>query len=208
MKHICIIVFLTSFFVSAQEKIELTKLETSQVPKSIHYSGTIKNAVRWKDNSGENIVITTETGDMKSKSNPSEGNRDAALYAYHYLVFGDSVSQTWKVTDFIKECPLDIEANFIKNTFQVTDLNKDGVAEVWLMYIVTCTSDVSPVEMKIIMYQGNQKYAMRGHNKVEAEKGEFMGGDYKFDKAFNEGPVVFRDFAKKLWKAHIMEKWY
>lgn len=203
-----LILFLNSLIVSAQGKIEITHLKVSQLPKNITYSGSIKNAVRWTDSSGEHIVITTETGDLESKSGPSEGYKDAALYAYHFLVFGDSVSQTWKVHDFIRECPLDIEANFVKNTFQVTDLNNDGAAEVWLMYIVTCTSDVSPVNMKIIMYQGTQKYAMRGHTKVEPSKGHFMGGDYKFDKAFNEASSEFRDFAKKLWKAHISERWY
>lgn len=207
-KFICSFFFLGLPAVYGQGKIELSQLEMTRIPKGIHYEGKIKNAVRWTDQSGDHVVITTETGDLESKSGPSEEYREAALYAYHFLVFGDSVSQTWKVYDFIKECPLDIEANFIKNTFQVTDLDHDGVAEIWLMYIVTCTSDVSPVEMKIIMYQGTQKYAMRGHTKVELSKGRFMGGDYKFDKAFNEAPVEFRDFAKKLWKAHIMEKWY
>ena len=103
---------------------------------------------------------------------------------------------------------MDIEANFIQNTFQVTDLNKDGVGEVWLMYIVACRSDVSPADMKIIMYQNGQKFAMRGQTKVEPSKGSFIGGEYKFDKAFNEGPPEFRDFAKKMWKAHIMQRWY
>ncbi|WP_430401736.1 M949_RS01915 family surface polysaccharide biosynthesis protein [Fluviicola sp.] len=207
-KGILAFLFLGSFLVSAQGKIELTTLEKSQLPKGIKYSGEIKQAVRWTDQSGDNIVITTETGDTESKSGPSEDYRDAALYATHFLVFPDSVRQTWKVHDFIKECPLDIEANFVKNTFQVTDLNGDGIAEVWLMYIVSCKSDVSPADMKIIMYQGNQKYALRGHTKVEPSHGEFLGGDYKFDKAFNEGPAEFRDFAKKLWKAHLTEKWY
>lgn len=203
-----LILFLNSLIVSAQGKMEITHLEVSQLPKSITYSGQIKNAVRWTDQMGDNIVITAETGDMESKPGLYEDYREAALYAYHFIVDGDSIRQTWRVYDFIKECPVDIEANFIKNTFQITDLNNDGAAEIWLMYIVTCTSDVSPVEMKIIMYQGSQKYAMRGHTKVEASKGEFMGGDYKFDKAFNEAPSEFRDFAKKLWKAHIMERWY
>lgn len=207
-KGIFSLILLASFSVSAQGKIGLTTLEKSQLPKGISYSGEIKQAVRWTDSAGENIVITTETGDKESKSGSSEDYKEAALYAYHFLVIPDGVRQTWKVHDFIKECPFDIEANFIGNTFQVTDLNGDGIAEVWLMYIVTCTSDVSPVDMKIIMYQGNQKYAVRGHTKVEPSHAEFIGGDYKFDKAFNDGPAEFRGFAKKLWEAHIMEKWY
>jgi len=114
-KGICVLLFLGSFLVSAQRKIEFTNLEKSQLPKGINYSGEIKQAVRWRDDLGDHIVITTETGDMESKSGPSENYRDAALYAYHFLVFPDSIRQIWKVHDFIKECPLDIEANFVKN---------------------------------------------------------------------------------------------
>lgn len=207
-KGILLFWFLVPLVIYGQKKIELTYIDKTQIPKEIKYLGKIKTAVKWTDDLGDNLVITAETGDVESKSAPSEGYRDAALYAYHFLVFNDSVRQTWKVTDFIKECPLDIEANFIKNTFQITDLNGDGIAEIWLMYIVTCTSDVSPVDMKVIMYQGTQKHAMRGQNKVEVSPGKFYGGEYKFDKAFNEAPKEFRSFAEKLWKAHIMEKWY
>ena len=34
------------------------------------------------------------------------------------------------------------------------------------MYKTVCHVDVSPCDMKIIMYQGGQKYAIRGKNKV------------------------------------------
>lgn len=197
-----------SLFVSAQEKVKLTKLTKSELPKGISYKGTLKEAVRWTDESGVNLVITCETEEAVSKTAPSEDYREKYLFAHHYLLFEDSISQTWKVIDYIKECPLDIAADFVENTFQVTDLDKDGIAEVWMMYLITCTGDVSPVEMKIIMYEGSQKFAMRGHNKVEYPQGEFMGGDYKFDKAFNLGPEVFRNFAKKLWNTNVMAKWY
>ena len=61
--------------------------------------------------------------------------------------------------------------------------------------------------MKIIMYQGQQKYAMRGQNKVKVSDKEFYGGDYKFDNAFLDGPTMFRDFAKKMWNKNIMQIW-
>ena len=75
------------------------------------------------------------------------------------------------------------------------------------MYKTVCHGDVSPCNMKIIMYQGQQKFAMRGQNKVEYAKGEFAGGDYKFDQSFVNGPMVFRVFAKQLWDKNIMETW-
>lgn len=190
-----------------QGHINTTNLDTTKLPKGIKYSGNIISAIRWIDKMGENIVIATETGETINKSAPSDDYRDAALYGYHFIVGKDSTNLTWKVYDFIKECPLDIEASFIKNTIQATDLNSDGIAEVWLMYKTVCHSDVSPCDMKIIMYQGLQKYAMRGQNKVQVSDKEFYGGNYKFDNAFIEGPTIFMEFAEKLWNKNILQTW-
>jgi hypothetical protein len=57
------------------------------------------------------------------------------------------------------------------------------------------------------MYQGQQKYAIRGQNKVKVSDNEFYGGDYKFDKAFADGPNEFLAFAKKMWDKNIMQTW-
>lgn len=88
------------------------------------------------------------------------------LFAYHYIISGNKANQTWKVYDYISDCPVEIAAYFVKNTFNVTDLNKNGIAEVLLMYKTTCHGDVSPLQMKVIMYEGKEKYAMSGENKV------------------------------------------
>lgn len=211
-QFILVLTVFVSLTVFGQGQISVKQLDLTKLPDGIKYSGKIKTAVRWTDKSGDNIVLTTETGKTISKIVPSEDYRDAALYAYHYIVVKDSTFLTWTVNDFIKECPVDIEVNFVKNTFQITDLNNDGVAEVWLMYKTACHGDVSPCDMKIIMYQGQQKFAIRGHNKVfqgTDEKGtkHYAGGDYKYDKAFAEGPKEFLEFAKKLWDKNIIQTW-
>lgn len=193
--------------------LTVKKIDSTQFPKAIKYEGFVKNAVRWKDKSGDNIVITTETGYHINKKfvHESDGS-DAELFAYHFIVSGNEVKQTWKVYDFIADCPVDIVASFVKNSFQVTDLNGNGIAETWLMYKTTCHGDVSPCDMKIIMYEGNQKYAMRGENKVAVgilDNGEkqYIGGQYKLDENFKKGPKVFKEFAEKLWKDNLIENW-
>jgi hypothetical protein len=169
--------------------------DVSQLPKGITYKGEFKDGIRYFDKSGEHIVIITETGEYRR----NEYGNDAELFAYNFAVNEDNtIKQIWKVYDFYQECPVDIAANFVENTFQITDLNNDGIAEIWLVYIIGCKGDVSPWDMKIIMYEGNQKFAMRGKQKNVAEEWIF-GGEYKFDSAFDNGAKVFRDFAKKLW---------
>lgn len=176
---------------------EVTNVDLKKLPKEIKYAGKIKNAVKFEDGLGENIVLATEIG----------GDENAELYAYRFVRKGDIYEKAWRVYDFTKDCPFALEASFLKNTFQVGDLDKDGVAEVWLMYKTACRSDVSPATMKIIMYEGQQKFAMRGENRVQDSDSTFFGGKYTYDQAFADGPKVFLEFAKKLWNENIMETW-
>jgi len=186
-------------------QFKVTKLDKNSVLKNIQYNGNIVQVVRWTDNTGDNIVILTATDKTASKG--PVGGSDAALYAYHYLVSGDSIKQTWKVYDYVEDCDVDIDLYFVDKTFAVTDLNKDGKAEVWIMYKNSCRGDVSPASMKIIMYQDNKKFAVRGINKVQVSANEYAGGEFTFDDAFKKAPVEFRQYAEKLWKQHEVETW-
>lgn len=199
------IIFLNSF---AQKQIKITKLDLKKLPKGVNYEGKIKTAIRFVDILGSHIIITSETGVYhNSKFQHLEDGRDAELFGYHYLENKGKINLVWRVYDLIQDCPFDVYVNYIPNTFQITDLNNDDICEVWLMYKTSCRSDVSPAEMKIIMYQNQQKFAIRGQNKVKVGEKEYVGGSYKFDKNFLEGPKEFRDFASNLWKSHILETW-
>lgn len=202
MKVINLLPFLLIANISFAQ-LNVTKLPATSIPKYIKFIGQVKNAVQWTDSLGKHIVITTETGITPSKT--AEDSRDAALYAFHYLSNGDSLKLIWKFQDFIRECPVDIEATYIKNTFAVTDLNKNGKAEVWLMYKTGCRGDVSPSEMKIIMYEGEKKYAVRGRNKTRISETDFEGGEYHFDEAFKKSSEVFQQYAKQLWEKNKMQ---
>lgn len=191
--------------------LNVEKIDSTQFPPSIKYEGFVKNAFRWKDKLGDNLVILTETGiSFNDKFKHELDGRDAELFAYHFIVSENEVKQTWKVYDFISDCPVDIAASFIKNAFEVTDLDKNGIAETWLIYETACHGDVSPSNMKIIMYENNKKYAMRGETKIqvvlsENGKKQFLGGEYKLDENFKKGPKVFKEFAQKLWNDNTIE---
>jgi hypothetical protein len=189
---------------SCLAQFKATKLDKKSLPKSIKYHGHIVQAVRWTDTTGDNIALLTATDITQSKNTPEQGYSDAALYAYHFIVSGDSIRQTWRVSDYLKECPVDMFLYFVDKTFAVTDLNKNRKAEVWIMYKASCQGDVSPVPMKIIMYEDNKKFAVRGTTKVSAEN---IGGDFTFDDAFKKAPLEFRQYAAKLWNEHKIETW-
>jgi len=59
--------------------------------------------------------------------------------------------------------------------------------------------------MKIIMYQENKKFAVRGTTRVKVSGNEYMGGEFTFDAAFKNAPIKFRQYAEKLWELHKIE---
>lgn len=131
--------------------------------------------------------------------------RTAKLFAYHFIEKGNDLEQQWKVYDFEKDCQVDVLASFSKESVQLTDLNKNGIPEIWMVYKTYCKGDVSPSTMKLIMYEGKQKYAMRGTSKVRVSEKEFLGGEYKFDKAFEASTSTIKKFAQQLWKKFVVE---
>lgn len=183
-------------------QISRHQVDTMSLAKDILYKGVIQDAVRWTDNKGENLVIITETGVYTGKTKECDRCNNAELFAYHFSDSIGNTKHTWKVYDYVKNCPVDIIAGFIERTLQVTDLDGDGTGEVWLMYKTGCRGDIGPDIVKIIMYQGRQKYAMRGEETIKTPNGASFGGSYVFDNAFGNAPEVFRKFAKSMWTKH------
>lgn len=202
-----LILLLVLVNISSFGQFKLTKLTSSTWPENMKCEGNMIYAVRWTDNLGTNYVITSETGRVYSKVAGEEDLFDSYLYAYHYIIVGDSAKLTWKVYDYNKGCGLDINFYFVDSSFAVTDLDKNGRAEVWLMYKNSCHGDVSPVTTKIIMYEADKKYALRGESRVKVSETDYAGGDYTLDSNFKTGPPAFKQYAEKLWNKHKEETW-
>ncbi len=131
------------------------------MPANITYKGRIKQLVKFTDTTGTYLLIATQTAAQVQGRN--NDNRNAHLYAYVFRWQNKGTANLlWQLNDGIDDCPLGVMADFITGTIRITDVDKNSVAEVWLMYRTACRGDVSGAETKIIMHQGNTKYAMRG----------------------------------------------
>jgi hypothetical protein len=168
-------------------------------------TGNIVKAVRYTDATGDNLVLLTETDIViNPESDPYQEKRSKELFAYRHLLEKDgSVKQVWRVTDHVRDCDLDaLTVSFIRDAFRITDLNNNGEAEIWMSYVLGCAGDPGPMTMKIIMYEGGKKYAVRGKTRSRVSGTEYAGGEYTLDAAFVSGPTEFAPFARKLWTEH------
>lgn len=166
----------------------------------IDYEGTIVGMAKWDDNMGSNVLLVTET-EMKGGE-----FRHKELYGYHYITANDEYKLIWKINDFVKDCPVDLTLSYIDKSISITDLDNNGIAESSFLYRMSCKGDVSPDDMKLIMHEGETKYAIRGSMKLQIGNEKPVGGEMKPDAAFDKAPMEFLSYAKEQWKKYADEK--
>ncbi|MBO4369610.1 MAG: hypothetical protein J5803_05880 [Desulfovibrio sp.] len=161
--------------------------------------GRLLKKVTFLDSKGRNDVVLTHTGMYPSRPGEEGGTSNNEIHAYGYNTNGSQSTLVWQMHDFVHDCEASAEAEFSLDSPIITDLDENGLSEIWLTYYVGCRGDVSPIGMKILMYEGNKKYALRGETFVHAD-GMDMGGKYKADPSFAGANERFRSFADQLWQ--------
>ncbi len=153
----------------------------------------IIDGATWTDAEGENTVLLAQTyNDMVN------GMQNQRIYAYCFKKEGGAWKRKWLVQDRIDSCEVDATCEFFPQSLTVTDNDKNNIGEVTFVYKLSCKGDVSPDEKKLIMYEGAQKYAIRGFTIIQLD-GKKIGGDKKIDPAFNNAPRPLLDFANQRW---------
>lgn len=202
------------------------------IPAGAKYRGKLHEAWVWKDSLGANILILSYVPEYKVKSTEySDDTYASELVACQYIKTDSGFKLLWKLNDIVKECPFDITCRFFKGSVTISDLNKNGVAEVTVVYKLSCRSDVSPDQMKLIMHEDTVKYALRGFTcdpgngphqkgcienkelnlamlKKPAEEWEQMvqaAGRYENEKDFSKAPKEFLPFVRIQWRKYIAD---
>lgn len=176
---------------------------------NLSYSGNALEILKWNDKAGENILILSLTKKITKRDSYGEEYFEKELYIYHYIKNSNGQTNlSRKITDNIKECPFDVTLEFIKNSLTITDLDKNGWTEITVLYKLCCRSDVSPSDMKLMMLEKGNKYALRGtmivdvipQPELQQYIDEYGWGKYKVDPAFNSADSKLLKFAKQQWE--------
>ena len=162
--------------------------------------GSIVASKSCTDRLGSGEVVLVEERE-RTTSYGEEPIREKHIHAYR---FADD-EQVWQIYDYVDDCPLALNVEFFPDALRITDLDGDGLNEIWVAYRLGCRGDVSPLDMKIIMYEGRKKYAIRGSQRIYVDGG-YDGGEYKMDAAFREGPESFRRYGRKLWLEFVEDR--
>jgi hypothetical protein len=173
---------------------EVTAAVSALLPLPSSYQ--LKRAKKWHDVSGENWLVLYETGAYIEKG---QTNASAKLSAVLFQKTDSGFVTNWKMIDHISDCELDIFCSFYDDHLTITDLDSNGLAEITMLYALSCKGDVSPNEKKLIMYEGTQKYAIRGEELMLLQK-DTIGGRWKADTAFSKAPKAFLSYAVERWE--------
>ena len=57
-----------------------------------------------------------------------------------------------------------------------------------------------PADLKIVLYEGEKRYAMNGKLSTASASGALQGDEGVMDQSFKDGPSAFRSLASKLWQ--------
>src|ERR1700761_2760922 len=121
--------------VAAQVKV--IHLKKAEIQADMKYKGGFKDAVRYADKEGTHTVIITEA----MASSPADDNESVYtgyLHAFSYLKTGNTVTPEWQMNDMAGPCGADQDTKFYPGSLEVTDLDQNGICEVWLIYRVSC----------------------------------------------------------------------
>ena len=161
---------------------EVTAAVSALLPLPSSYQ--LKRAKKWHDVSGENWLVLYETGAYIEKG---QTDASAKLSAVLYQKTDSGFVTKWKMKDNISNCGLDITCMFYDDHLSITDLDSNGIAEITMVYALSCKGDVSPNEKKLIMYEAGKKYAIRGEELMILQN-DTIGGSWKADTAFSKAP--------------------
>ncbi len=178
------------------------------VVNQVIFEGNMVGGAQWKDKNGHNVVVISETKEKETKGkNGADRMLSKYLYGYHFILKDNGeTEELWKINDLIEKCQFDLTLNYIEKSLSVTDLNNDGIGESTFLYKMTCRSDVSPSDLKLMMHEGKEKYAIRGTMIVKLPNEGPYGGEMKVDKSFDKAPKEFTDYAKGQFKKFQEEK--
>lgn len=166
----------------------------------LKHQGNIVKAFMWNENLSENYILYCETDVYDSGTDMPDG-KNKEFYIYYYIVQNGETNLMWKINDFVKDCEFDLETHFINEALTVTDLDENGIKEIWTMYRFGCKSDVSPWPLKLIMYEGNEKYAIRGETRDYAQSyNKEEDSPKKTDVKLKNADGRILEYALNLWK--------
>jgi hypothetical protein len=176
-----------------------TRIGKEQLPTGLKPLRTLVLALRWSDSAGDNVAAFSRSSDEK------KGEARLQVELWTGTAGQGGVVRTLK--DSVSRCEFDVRAEFVEEALSVTDLDADGLAELTFAYRTTCTSDVSPLSLKVFLLEQRAKYGLRGSTIVDVGGGEKVGGEKIGDPGLRNSPQFSRHLEAVWLRVVALNPW-
>ncbi len=172
------------------DSINQLSFDKSYIPNNIAFSGKTQNGLHWIDKTGENWFILTKE-EISYEDNIDEKDYYENIKWHGYFVHKVDDNNFQLISDFtdsIKDCDVNMTFNFLYDYFKISDLNKDSVCEVSIVYESGCMGDNSPKNLVVRFFDQSNEYKLRGETIVDFE-GQRYGGTFELTPLSKSAPV-------------------
>lgn len=176
---------------SSADAPTLRHVTRAELPAAIKPAGTLVDAVAWSDASGHNVAAFWLKLDQKRGTARLQVSMWSGTPGTKGLLMRT-------VKDAVERCELDLVAEYVDAALGLSDADADGYGELTFAYKTTCTGDVSPVTLKLLMLERRDKYIVRGTTVVDVGNGEKLGGEKQVEPAFKDAPKLLAH-AESVW---------
>lgn len=161
-----------------------------QLPRFVDFTSEESDTLTWADEQGVHFLQL-----KKSEMFLDEAEMVASHYlnVTHWLESGESRLATWHYADSIVACYVDVEAKFLAAP-RFTDLDEDGVYEVWFITQLACKGDISPSRVQVVMVDKEEFFQLDAEQKLIFPNGVTDGGAYQLG-SFVSLPEAYQTYA-------------
>ena len=165
--------------------------------------------VHFRDRDGEAVLVLSRLDDQVSDEETQQEVDRVVLTATLYGRSHDA--QTYKARWTIENettCPgLDLDVDFYNDVSDVSDLNKNGVAEITVASHAFCGGGIDPHDIAIEMREGQASYTITGESLITPAGEDPIGGEREDSASLKGAPPVVREHMDAVWQQVYKRPW-
>ncbi|KAB5623342.1 M949_RS01915 family surface polysaccharide biosynthesis protein [Pseudomonas parafulva] len=166
-------------------------------------------SVHFHDREGEGLLVLSRVDGQATDADSEQEVDKVVLKAtlYGRASESEAFKPRWQI-DQETTCPgLDLDVDFYTDVSDVTDLNKDGVAEVTVASHAFCGGGIDPHDISIEMREGEAIYSISGQSQISPAGEEPIGGEREDSASLKSAPQVLREHMDAVWQQVYKRPW-
>lgn len=166
-------------------------------------------SVHFRDRDGEGLLVLSRSD---GQAVDAESEQEVDKVVLKATLYGranerDGFKPRWQIEQETT-CPgLDLDVDFYTDVSDVSDLNKDDVAEVTVASHAFCGGGIDPHDIAIEMREGQASYTITGQSLISPAGEEPIGGDRDDSASLKAAPQVLRDHMDAVWQQVYKRPW-